>query len=206
MKTSPFFIKMQYRLSLFNVVIWSEISWPIYRPCSIPFQHYFQRRVVSSSDALPRWLPTSPVHLIALSVSHPSLVWLGRARAAFRDMNSCCCRYHDWRASTSPKHSTSLHMPLCWLLRVANVWANLIPSALWQFKNWNLFILQRGGFNFLVLRLDWVLGCEMLCFSWKWCIKMLVSRDEFFLGLLYSRTILFTWIIHYSRILILEWA
>lgn len=143
----------------------------------MPFQHYLQRRVEASSDALPRWLPTSPAHLIALILSHPSLVWLGKARAVFRDMNSCCCQYHDWRASTTTAHLSTCLFAGSWeWLMFGLIWYPQLCDSLSSIKNWNLFILQRGGFSFLVLRLDWVLDCEMVCLSWKWCIKILVSR------------------------------
>lgn len=106
-----------------------------------------------------------------------SLVWLGKAKAAFRDMNSCCCQYHDWRASTTTAHLSTCLFAGSWeWLMFGLIWSPQLCDSLSSIKNWNLFILQRGGFSFLVLRLDWVLDCEVVCLSWKWCIKILVSR------------------------------
>lgn len=58
--------------------------------------------------------------------------------------------------------------PLFWLLRLwvilGIIWYPQLRDSLPSIKNWNLFILQRGGFSFLVLKLDWILGHEIVSF------------------------------------------
>lgn len=135
-------------------------------PLVYTIHQQLHRTVESSSDSISSLISTSQNHLRAFSwwnLTHSSLVWWGRARGAFKDMSSCCHQHLDWRPRPSPTTAPLSTGLFCWLLWVClvlgKIWYPHLCDSLSSIKNWNLFILQWGGFSFLVLRLDW--GHEM---------------------------------------------